>query len=59
MEAYNANQQQPREEKEREAWDRMYNMLLAHRETRGDFVISIENDNSLHQSYMDITSVKG
>jgi isopenicillin N synthase-like dioxygenase len=45
-EACNVNQQ-PREEKEREAWDRMYKQLLAHRETHGDFVISIEDNKSL------------
>jgi hypothetical protein len=47
LEAYNVNQQ-PREEQVREAWDIMYKTLLAHRETYGDFVVSIEDDKSLH-----------
>jgi hypothetical protein len=47
LEAYNVYQQ-PREEKEREAWDRMYKKILEHRETHSDFVVSIEDDKSLH-----------
>jgi hypothetical protein len=47
LEAYNVYQQ-PREEKEREAWDRMYKKLLAHRETHGDFAVSMEDEKSLH-----------